>query len=49
MDGSQVTQEVEQAIFSGSNLLLQLLVGERRKVLIQAADDKLPGTECGKD
>jgi hypothetical protein len=44
----QMTYEIKQAIFSGSNLLLQLLIGERRKILVQAADYKLPGIECGK-
>ncbi len=42
MHGGQVTYEVEQAILAGGDLLLELLVGERREVLVEAADDELP-------
>jgi len=45
--GSQVTDEVEQSILVGGDLLLELFVSERREVLIEAANSELPGVERG--
>ncbi len=47
MDGSEMTDEIEQAVFPGRYLLLELFAGKRLDGGAEAADDELPGVECG--
>ena len=47
MHGSQMTDEVEYAILARGDLLLELLIRERRETLIEAANHEFPGIERG--
>ena len=45
MHSGQVTHKIEQAIFTRTDLPLQVLVGKRREVLVKPTDDQLPRVE----
>jgi hypothetical protein len=47
MHGSEMAEEVEEAVLAGGDALLELLVGEAGEVFVKTAEDLLPGLECG--